>query len=640
MSNTDELKALHKQIFQLPSQEFVYYRTYSKWLDDQKRREFYPESVDRYIEFLKSNIKSEKTIPDKVWKKVRSSMMDLSVMGSMRALWAAGPAAEKDNVTMYNCSFLVMDCWIAFAEVLYILMCGTGVGFSVQQKYISQLPVIKQQTSGGAGLFVIVDSREGWADALKFGMNAWANGQDVEFDYSQLRPKGARLKTMGGRSSGPEPLRKLLTYTRETMLKAQGRQLTDLEVMDMVCEIAEIVVVGGVRRSSLICISDLGSIEIRFAKDFSKGAFPVRRYMANISATYDKKPSTEEFIEEWLAIVKSKAGERGIFNLHAAKKTSPIRRMAELIAGTNPCGEILLRIMQFCNLSEVVVRAGDDFETLREKVATAVWLGAMQSSFTFFPYLRPEWKANCDEERLLGVSLTGQMDNMELLNPHNLKLLKNYAIKVARQASKILGINMSVAITTGKPSGTVSQLVCCGSGMHLWWSQYHIRRYRISAHDPLFQMLRDNGVPYYPEVGQEFGSASTYVLEFPIKAPEGAKTRHDMNALQQLEWYKQIVTNWAEHNQSATIYVKDEEWLAVAKWVYENFSIINGISFLPDDGGQYELAPYEEITKEKYEERMALFPKIDYTQLSKYEEDDNTTGAKAYGCVGGACDKD
>jgi ribonucleoside-triphosphate reductase (thioredoxin) len=638
MSEFDTMKDLHKQIFKLPSQEFVYYRTYSRWIESEKRREFYPESVDRYLAFLKNNLKTEKPVPGKVWNKIRAGMLDLSTMPSMRALWSAGPAAEYDNVTMYNCSFLVIDSWTSFAEVLYILMCGTGVGFSVESKYINKLPVIKQQSSGGAGVYSIEDSRRGWADALLFGIKTWANGQDIEFDYSSIRPKGARLKTMGGRSSGPEPLKKLLAFARETFIKAQGRQLTSIEVMDLVCEIAEIVVVGGVRRSSLICISDLGSTEIRFAKDFSKGAFPVRRYMANISAAYDVKPSAEEFMEEWLALVKSKSGERGIFNRYAAKKMMPARRNADLVLGTNPCGEILLRNMEFCNLSEVVVRPEDDFESLREKVATAVWLGAIQSSFTNFPYLRPEWKANCEEERLLGVSLTGQMDNVDLLSENNLKLLKGYAQKIAKHAAKILGINYSVSISTGKPSGTVSQLVNCGSGMHLWWSKWYIRRYRISAHDPLFKMLRDNGVPYYPEVGQDFGNASTYVLEFPVEAPQGVKTRHDMNALQQLEWYKRMVTSWAEHNQSATIYVKDNEWIDVAKWVYDNFDSINGVSFLPDNGGSYKLAPYEEITKEEYEKRIAMFPKIDYSMLSQYEEEDNTSGAKSYACVGGSCD--
>lgn len=635
---TKSYKEIHEKLFKHPSQEFVYYRTYSRWVDDLKRREFYSESVQRTMNFLQTQTKTENPIPKKVWKKIDHYLMNLEVMPSMRLLWAAGSAAEQDNVTMYNCSFVAMDSLVSFSEILYILMSGTGNGFSVESKHINKLPEIKQQSSGGAGVYVIEDNKKGWADALKFGISTWYGGKDVEFDYSKLRPKGARLKTMGGRSSGPEPLKKLLAFVRETILAAQGRRLAPIEVMDIVCEIAEIVVVGGVRRSSLICISDLGSIEIQFSKDFSKGQFPVRRFMANISAAYDEKPSVEQFMNEWISLIRSGSGERGIFNRLSAKTCAPKRRDFSQIEGTNPCGEIMLRNMQFCNLSEVVVRIDDDFESLRDKVATAVWLGAIQSTYTDFPYLRPEWKKNCDEERLLGVSLTGQMDNIKLLNDHNLGLLKKYALRIATQASKILGINYSAAITTGKPSGTVSQLVHCGSGMHLWWSKFFIRRYRISAQDPLFWMLRDNGVPFHPEVGQDPGNVSTYVLEFPLKAPWGAKTRHDMNALDQLEWYKKIMVNWAEHNQSCTIYVKNHEWLDVAKWVYDNFEIINGVSFLPDDGGKYELAPYEEITEEQYNALISKFPDIDYTQLSHYESDDNTSGAKSSACGSGQCD--
>lgn len=631
-------RKLHKDIFKTPSQEFTYYRTYSHWLNDQKRREFYPETVDRYITYLKTRVKSENKIPDKVWSRIEKYLTSLEVVGSMRALWAAGKAADDDNTTMYNCAFLSMDCWVAFSEVLYILMCGTGVGYSVESRYVASLPTIKKQTSAGAGTYVIGDHRAGWADALKFGMETWANGQDVEFDSSQVRPKGTRLKTMGGRASGPEPLIKLLAFVRQTMLNAQGRKLTELEVSDIVCETAEIVVVGGVRRSSLICISDLGCTEIRYAKDFSKGAFPNRRFMANISATYEEKPSIDVFMEEWITLIRGKSGERGIFNRYAARARSPERRNKSLIMGTNPCGEILLRIMQFCNLSEVVVRPSDDFESLRDKVATAVWMGALQATFTHFPYLRPEWHKNCEEEQLLGVSLTGQMDNVDLLTESNIKLLKSYALKIARQASKVLGKNFSAAVTTGKPSGTVSQLVHCGSGIHAWWSEYFIRRYRISASDPLLKLLTDAGMKAVPETNQSPENASTWVLAFPIAAPKGALTVKDVPALKQLEWYKKMVLNWCEHNQSCTIYVKENEWLDVAKWVYDNFDLINGITFYPDDGSKHELPPYESIDKKTYEKMVAALPEIDYSLLSNYETDDNTDGAKTYACAGGVCE--
>lgn len=628
----------HELIFRSPHQEFIFYRTYSHWLDDALRREFYWEAVDRYLGFLKSRFADNDKIQPRIWKSMRDQMLALGVMPSMRAFWAAGKAAEADNVTLYNCSFMGMDSISSFSEILYILMCGTGGGFSVESKFVNKLPVVKPQTAGGAGTYVIPDSKKGWADALKFGLETWFSGQDVEFDYSQIRPKGARLKTMGGRASGPEPLKKLLDYTRAAIMQAQGRKLTPLEVMDIVCEIAEIVVVGGVRRSSLICLSDLGCIEIRHSKDFSVGAFPIRRYMTNISAAYDEKPSATKFMEEWLALMRSGSGERGIFNRYSAQKRAPRRRDSSKIEGTNPCGEIMLRDKEFCNLSEVVVRADDDFESLRDKIATAVWMGAMQATFTHFPYLRPEWKKNCDEEQLLGVSLTGQMDNPILLGEHNLGLLKKYAVKVAKKAAEVLGVPFSAAVTTGKPSGTVSQLVDCASGMHLRWARWYIRRYRISASDPLFKMLRDQGVPFHPENGQEMDTASTYVLEFPIESPAGCLTRHDMTAIQQLEWYAKLVENWCEHNQSCTIYVKEEEWVDVAKWVYDHFDIINGISFLPHDGGKYKLAPYEEITETQYQLLKKAFPKIDYSQLSKYEQDDNTTGAKSYACASGVCE--
>jgi ribonucleoside-diphosphate reductase alpha chain len=628
----------------------VYIRTYSRWQESLNRRETWEETVSRYVDFIEKE-RGDK-IPKKVLAKTKQFITELKVMPSMRGLWAAGEAAAKDNVTMYNCAFDSVDSIESFSECLYVLMCGTGYGFSVENKYISKLPVVQKLTSQGSGVFSIDDSKEGWADSLKVLMQNLYEGKDIQFDYGKLRPKGAKLKTMGGRSSGPEPLITLHNFIREVFANAQGRQLTDIECHDIMCQIAEIVVVGGVRRSSEISLSDLNSQNMRDAKT---GNFPLRRFMANNSAVYLEKPTATEFLKEWSALASSGSGERGIFNLGGVRKTAPERRDSNLIAGTNPCGEIALRPKQFCNLTEVVVRKEDDLDDLLEKVECATWLGVIQSSFTKFPYLRKKWKQNCDEERLLGVSLTGQMDNPAIMTPDNLKALKNRAQKVAKKAAKIMDVNYSTAITTGKPSGTVSQLTNSASGCHVRYSPYYIRRYRISATDPLCKMLREQNIPMSPEVGQRQiekdkngqlkevkgwseDKVSTWVIEFPIKSPEGSMTRHNVDAIQQLEHYKMVQTNWCEHNQSVTIYVKDEEWFEVGNWVYKNWDYVNGVSFLPYDGGTYELAPYQEITKKEYEELEKSFPEIDYSQLARFEQEDNTQGSQSYSCVGDKCE--
>jgi len=515
-------------------------------------------------------------------------------------------------------------------------MCGTGFGFSVEKEETDKLPYIPEIKSGkDIPRVVIEDSREGWADSVKILMNSLYDGQNVYFDYSELRPEGARLGTMGGRSSGPQPLIKLHDFLRETMHNAQGRKLTTLECHDIANQIAEIVVAGGVRRSSQISLSDLDDEDMRHAKEWP---FPIRRAMANNSAIYRDKPSAADFLVEWGVLAKSGSGERGIFNLLSTQNKAPSRRYAPLIQGTNPCGEIMLRDMEFCNLSEVVVREGDDLDTLLDKVETATWLGVLQSTFTNFPYLRKEWTKNCGVERLLGVSLTGQMDNPSLLNSEVLKALKSRVIRISRKASTSLGVNMPVATTCVKPSGTVSQLVDSASGCHPRYSQYYIRRYRIAATDPLFKMLRDQGVPCNPENGQEKETASTWVFEFPVQSPEGCLTRKDINAMDQLKHYKNLQLNWCEHNASMTVYVKEDEWFEVGNWVYKNWDIINGVSFLPYDGGHYELAPYEEIDHYTYESLIKKFPDINYSKLSEYELQDETGGSREYACTGDKCD--
>lgn len=940
--------------FENPSQEFVYIRTYSRWLEDKKRRETWKETVARYINFIKEERGS--IIPDKVYNKMEERILNMEVLPSMRMLWAAGPALKKDNVCGYNCAFANVDSIESFSEALYILMCGTGYGFSVTNKSIEKLPTIPKINWEEKEYHLVEDSREGWANSVKFLLDSLYNGKSVAFDYSIVRPKGSRLLTMGGRSSGPEPLIILHNFIIEIFQTAQGRKLNSLECLDVMNQIASIVVVGGVRRSSQISLSDLDDELIKHAKDWP---FPERRRMSNNSAIYYSKPSAPVFLKEWASLAASGTGERGISNLYSSHKNAPKRRNAELIEGYNPCQpanaivltphgittfaninlgdtiwsgnqwtkitnkvltgvkpvfryettfgqfvgtenhkvvsngekvevqyaesidwsvgpkaslkytqldiqdimdglvigdgsvhkasnnlvylcignkdkdyftseimpligkhrsgiskeayeinttitskelpktylriipdrfyfgnektklgflrglfsangsisdgrvtlkqssytlirqvqemlssvgipsyltfnkgkeiifkngkykckssydlnitsgktlfknsigfiqtykqiattngeepkyftshikevvnlgqeevfditvdckehtywtsgslvsnchEIALRSKQFCNLSTVVVKERDDLDELLDKVETATWIGAIQSTFTDFPYLSKKWKKNCDEERLLGVSLSGQMDNPELLTVDALKAMKSRAIKIAKKSAEILGINMPTAITCVKPEGTTSQLVNSSSGLHARYSPYYIRRYRIASMDPLFRLLKDSKVPIKPEHGLEKLPESkihTWVVEFPIKSPKSSVTRDKMSAIEQLEWYKKIQTNWCEHNASATIYCQENDWFNVGNWVYENWDIVCGVSFLPYDGGHYKLAPYEEITKEEYEKLIKDFPKIDYSLLSKYEMEDNTEGAKSYSCVGDRCE--
>jgi len=613
--------------------EFIYKRTYSRWLDEEGRREDWPETIERFIDFI---ILKNPKIPEKTINKIRKYMLGFAVMPSMRFLWAAGPAANFDNTCIYNCAFGKINSVESFAECLYILMCGTGFGFSIEKEEVNKLPEVPEIKSGqGLPKRIIADSKAGWADSVKELMDSLYKGQNLYFDYSEIRLEGARLNTMGGRASGPQPLVKLHDFIRETMHTAQGRKLTTLEAHDICNQIAEIVVVGGVRRSSQISLSDLDDKDMRHAKEWP---FPIKRAMANNSAIFREKPSAAQFLKEWAALALSGTGERGIFNLTAAQNRAPSRRYAPLIQGTNPCGEIMLRDMQFCNLSEVVIREDDDLDSLLDKVETATWLGVIQATFTDFPYLRKEWKKNCDVERLLGVSLTGQMDNPSVLTSDCLKALKSRVIRISRKAAKLLGINVPTATTCVKPSGTVSQLVDSASGVHPRYSNYYIRRYRIAARDPLFKLMRDAGIKANPEVGQQSSNATTWVLEFPVKSPEGCITRKDVSALDQLSHYKNLQHNWCEHNASMTVYVRDDEWFEVGNWVYKNWDIINGVSFLPYDGGKYKLAPYEEIDARTYERLIKKLPVIDYTQLSHYEMEDNTQGKAEYACVGDKCE--
>jgi len=638
-----ELVTESKKYFRNAMSEFIYYRTYSRWIEEEGRRETWIESVNRYIAFMKENIGNK--IDDKEYEEIRQAVLKQESMPSMRLLWSAGKAARATNVSAYNCSYIAPTKLRDFSEIMYLLMCGTGVGFSVESQTVQKLPLIKHQAKTKASTYVIEDSKEGWGNALFAGLKTWFSGKDIKFDYSKLRPAGARLKTMGGRSSGPEPLKNLLDFSRATILSRQGKRLTNLNVHDIICKIGEVVVMGGVRRSALISLSDLDDDAIRLSKTDQFFINHPQRQLANNSAVYTKKPSASEFMEEWLSLAKSGTGERGIFNREGLESQLPERRWKKFkkhwaTAGTNPCGEIVLRSKQFCNLTEVVARTEDTEESLLKKAKIAAILGTYQSTLTHFPYLSKEWKENCEEERLLGVSVTGQWDSKLARNEEMLKKMREVVIKTNGKYSKLFSVNPSTCTTCVKPSGTVSQLVDASSGMHPRYAPFYIRRVRISAGDPLFQMLKEQKFPYYPEVGQLEQSATTYVLEFPVKSPKTAVFRNDIHAIDQLEYWKKVKQNYTEHNPSVTVYVGENEWIKAADWLYENWSILGGLSFLPRTDFVYKLSPYEEITEEQYDKLAAKLPEIDFAQIVVYEKDDETMGSKELACVGGMCEVD
>lgn len=630
-----------KQHFRNPLGEFVYYRTYSRWLEHEQRRETWIETVERYINFMKKNIGDALT-PEE-YQEVYEAILRQEVVPSMRLLQFAGRAAEATNVCAYNCSFVAPTALEDFAEIMYVLMCGAGVGFSVERKFVSQLPTIKIQGTNKPFKHVVADSREGWCDALTIGLSAWFNGEDVEFDFSQLRPAGARLRTMGGKSSGPDPLKNLLSFAREKIVRKQGHALSTLDVHDIICKIGEVVVAGGVRRSALISLSDLHDEELRDAK---QGAFYLnepQRSLANNSATYHEKPSSQEFLQEWLSLMKSGTGERGIFNRGGLKKTLPTRRLTNSeqfidTFGTNPCGEIILRSKQFCNLTEIIAREEDNLTSLLRKMRVAALLGTYQSTLTNFPYLSETWKRNCEEERLLGISITGQWDCNAVRNPETLQQLKKQAIDYNQTYARRLGINPSASITCVKPSGTVSKVFDTASGIHPRFAHYYIQRIRIASTDALFKMLKDQGVPYHPEVGQSAKNATTYVLEFPVQSPAGAVCKDQISAIEQLEYWKMVKEHYTEHNPSVTIYIGEDEWIECAHWLYKNWDMIGGLSFLPRTNHAYQLAPYEEINQKHYEELAQKMTHIDFSKILEYEAQDETTQNLELACVAGNCE--
>ena len=618
-------------------QTFIATSRYARWLEDENRRETWVETVQRYINYIATTGLSADDLEE-----IEEAILNLEVMPSMRALMTAGVAADRDNTCIYNCSYLPVDHIRAFDEAMFILLCGTGVGFSVERQSIAKLPTIPETLVKDTRAIKVGDSKEGWATALHSLMSTLYSGVIPSWDLSAIRPAGARLKTFGGRASGQEPLNDLFNFVVEKFKAATGRKLTSIECHDIMCKIGEVVVVGGVRRSAMISLSNLSDGRMAHAKSGSWWENEGQRALANNSVAYTDKPDMEGFMREWLSLVESKSGERGIFSRVAADKHVEMngRRETGHEWGTNPCSEIILRPYQFCNLTEVVVRQGDDLDNLKRKVRLATILGTAQATFTKMPYLRDIWKKNTEEERLLGVSLTGIMDNYLLSKTTDskvwLKAMKQTAIDTNAEYAEKLGIPVSAAITCVKPSGTVSQLVDSASGIHARHSEYYIRTVRGDNKDPLTRFMQDTGIPAEPCVMKP---DSTTVFSFPTKSPSGAVTRNDMTALEQLELWKNYALNWCEHKPSVTITVKDAEWMAVGAWVYENFDICSGISFLPHSDHTYAQAPYQDIDKKTYETLKKQMPStIDWTALSLYEKEDTTTGGQTLACTAGACE--
>lgn len=630
--------------------EFVYLRTYAKWIEQEQRRETWIETVDRYMAFMRENLGGK--LSDAEYDEVRMAILKQEVMPSMRLLQFAGEPARRCNTCAYNCTFIAPTTLEDFGEIMYLSMQGCGVGFAVESQNVEQLPQIRKQTGKKLPMYPVADSKEGWCDALVLALRTWYEGNDISFDYSRIRPAGARLKTMGGKASGPEPLRALLGFAKEKILKRQGRRLRPIDVHDIICKIGECVVAGGVRRTAMISLSDLDDVDMRDAK---KGQFFLtepHRSVANNSAVYATRPTSQELMEEWVALMKSGSGERGIFNRGAIGRTMPDRRKEYFKTvgfigddgvvtgpiGTNPCGEIILQSKQFCNLSEVIARNGDTHESLLRKTRLASLLGTYQSTLINFRYISKEWAEHCNDERLLGVSITGQWDSPAVREPETMRSMRDMAVNTNAVYAKRFGIKPSLSVTAVKPSGTVSQTFDCSSGIHPRHAKYYIRRVRISATDSLFKMLRDQGISYYPEVGQTMENATTFVLEFPVAAPGDAKCKDDFSALEQLEYWKTVKENFTEHNPSATISIGEDEWIAVVDWIRRNWDIIGGLSFLPRFDHVYRLAPYETIDKDRYDELVAVFPQIDYSKLLMYEHADETEQKRELACAGGTCE--
>ena len=618
-------------------QAFIHTSRYARWLEDEGRRESWSETVDRYM----GNVVGY-DIDHDTYNEIREAILGLEVMPSMRAMMTAGPALERDNTAGYNCSYLPVDDPKSFDEAMFILLCGTGVGFSVERQFISKLPEVPELFESDTTI-VVKDSKEGWAKAFRQLLALLWAGEIPKWDVSKVRPAGARLKTFGGRASGPAPLVDLFNFAVTIFKEAQGRKLSSIECHDLMCKIGEVVVVGGVRRSAMISLSNLSDDRMRHAKSGNWWDNNPQRALANNSVSYTEKPDSVSFMREWMALVESGSGERGVFNREASKNQAAKngRRDPDYDFGTNPCSEIILRPYQFCNLTEVVIRATDDVDSIARKVRLATILGTIQSQYTKFPYLRKVWNRNTEEERLLGVSLTGIMDNSLLTTKNKgledtLEHLREVAVRTNSDWANSLGIPTSAAITCVKPSGTVSQLVDSASGIHPRHSPHYIRTVRGDNKDPLTTFMKDQGIPSEPDV---FKPDQTTVFSFPVKAPQGAVVTDNVSAIEQLKTWLVYQRHWCEHKPSVTINVRKDEWFEVGAFVYEHFDEMSGVSFLPYNEHTYQQAPYQSCTKDDYKKLSKIMPKsIDWAKLSEYEKEDTTASSQTFACTGDVCE--
>jgi len=633
-------------MIKLPTQyqQFIHLSRYSRWSYDHKRRESWEETVDRYFNFFKEHLKDNYDYPlkDQDISELKEAVLNLDIMPSMRCLMTAGPALKKENVAGYNCSYVHVDCLRSFDEILYVLMNGTGIGFSVERKHTEKLPALPDEFHDTDTTIVVADSKLGWAKAFKELVSLIWSGLIPKWDLSNVREAGSILKTFGGRASGPEPLDSLFNFVINLTQSARGRILRPIECHDIVCKIAEVVVVGGVRRSALLSLSDIDDDEMRHAKTGEWWRDNPQRALANNSANYHEVPQTGTFLREWTSLYESKSGERGLFSSKAsasqAKKNSDrLIDQEAYVFGTNPCSEIILRSREFCNLSEVVIRSDDTIINIGRKVKLATMLGTIQSTLTNFKYLTREWTRNCEEERLLGVSLTGIMDNKLTANPKpsELESLRSIAIQTNIALAGEIGINPSASITCVKPSGTVSQLVDSASGIHSRHSPYYIRRVRMDAKDPLTSYMQDLEWAWEPDITKP---NDTVVFSFPIQSPKGCITRNDRSALTQLETWKVYQEHWCQHKPSITITVKEEEWLEVGAWVLKNFDVMSGVSFLPHSDHIYKQAPYEDCNKKTYKELNNMICEAHWEDLTQYEQEDYTVASQELACVAGACE--
>ncbi len=623
--------------FENQIQKFQFFDKYSRFNYDLGRRETWKETVERAVDYLHEL--SEGKLEDKTYKLIKKFILEMKATPSMRLLAMAGPAARRNNIAIYNCSYQPVDSIDSFVEALHISMNGCGVGFSVESKYVENLPRVKRQNGQDPKQMLVEDTTEGWAEALRIGLETWFDGGDIKLDYSALRPAGAILRTKGGRSSGPEPFRRMMEFVRERILARQGSFLRPLDAHDIMCEVGNAAVSGGMRRTAMISLFDFDDKEMWNCKtgDFERDNS--QRWNANNSAVWPLSGLTQlEVTSQMLEMVRSGRGEPGIFNRQGAIDMRPARReMSEF--GTNPCGEIILRPYEFCNLTIAIARREDTYETLKEKVEVAAIIGTIQSMATNFPGLRPEWKKNCEEERLLGVDINGQLDSPVAQDPAVQSRLRQVAVETNRIYAEKLGINQAAAVTCVKPSGNSSQLFNCSSGIHARWSPYYVRNIRVSTHSTIFKVLKDEGVPMDPENGQAAETANTWVIHFPVKSPDGAVTRKNFSAIQQCEYWLQNKINWTEHNPSVTITYHPDEVIDLVKWVWEHRNLIGGMSFLPSFDAAYSQMPYQEIEKEEYERLKNNFPIIDFSKLYRYEEEDYTKAAQELACVAG-CDID